>query len=180
MGTIWVIFGRIGSILGQKSTLPNCIKYGIVLCAYCVFNANFTVLNVSEVRMTHPCIYTCTVYSRMYPILSEGLREGGQNRICHTIYTSYIYMQCTAVCKVSPSKHHVCYFRGGQYRIYYLRSVKTACTDISRGGQLSNCLKMFFFRCKSCFSNMTRCFMKFEAKRTPPVVRAEYQVISWH
>jgi len=49
-----VILGRIGSILGQKSALPNCIKYGTVLYAYCVFKAYSTVLNVSEVRMTHP------------------------------------------------------------------------------------------------------------------------------
>ena len=54
MGTFWVVLGRIGSILGQKLAFPNCIKYGTVLYAYCVFNAYFTVLNVSEVGMTYP------------------------------------------------------------------------------------------------------------------------------
>ena len=34
-------------------------------------------------------------------------------------------------------------------------------------------LKMFLFRCKSCLNNITRCFMKFEAKWTTPVVWAE-------
>jgi hypothetical protein len=64
--TFWVILGRIGSILGQESALPNCIKYGTVLYAY--FNAYFTVLNVSEVRMTHPWPepYICTVHTRCY------------------------------------------------------------------------------------------------------------------
>ena len=39
---------------------------------------------------------------------------------------------------------------------------------------------MFLFRCKSCLNSITRCFMKFEAKRTPPVVWAESQFIFWH
>ena len=36
-------------------------------------------------------------------------------------------------------------------------------------------LKMFLFRCKSCLNNITRCFMKFEAKWTTPMVWAEIQ-----
>jgi len=31
-------------------------------------------------------------------------------------------------------------------------------------------LKMFLFRCKSCLNNIPRCFMKFKAKWTTPVV----------
>ena len=51
----WVILGRIRSILGQKSALPNLLKYTIVLYAYSVFNVYFTVLNVPNDRMTRPC-----------------------------------------------------------------------------------------------------------------------------
>jgi len=45
-----VILGRVGSILGQKSALTKLLK--TVLYASCVFNAYFTILNVSEVRMS--------------------------------------------------------------------------------------------------------------------------------
>ena len=44
----------------------------------------------------------------------------------------------------------------------------------TRGGQLSKCLEMFLFRCKSCSNNIIWCFMKFAGKRIPPVVWAEY------
>jgi len=54
----YVILGQIGSILGQKSAPRICIKYDIVYCAYCVFYTCFSVLNVSEVRMAHPCIFS--------------------------------------------------------------------------------------------------------------------------
>jgi hypothetical protein len=47
------MWGRIKSILGQKSTLPNCIKYGTVLYAYCVFNTCI-VLNLPNDHMAHP------------------------------------------------------------------------------------------------------------------------------
>ena len=39
---------------------------------------------------------------------------------------------------------------------------------------------MFLFRCKSCLNNISRCFMKFEAKWTTPVVWAEIQLKYWH
>jgi hypothetical protein len=35
-----------------------------------------------------------------------------------------------------------------------------------------------FFRCKSCLNNITRCFMKFEAKQNPPVVWAEFLALN--
>ena len=41
-------------------------------------------------------------------------------------------------------------------------------------------LKMFLFRCKLCLNIITRCFMKFEAKWTTPVVWAEIQFKFWH
>jgi len=41
-------------------------------------------------------------------------------------------------------------------------------------------LKMFLFRCKSCLINISRCFMKFEAKWTTPVAWAEIQFKFWH
>jgi hypothetical protein len=41
-------------------------------------------------------------------------------------------------------------------------------------------LKMFLFRCKSCLNNIIRCFMKFEAKWTTPVVWAEILFKFWH
>ena len=41
-------------------------------------------------------------------------------------------------------------------------------------------LKMFLFWCKSCLINITKCFMKFEAKWTTPVVWAEIQFKFWH
>jgi len=54
LGTFWVILGRIGSILGQKSALPKLLKNTIVLYAFSVFNAYFTVSNAPNDRMTHP------------------------------------------------------------------------------------------------------------------------------
>jgi len=56
LGTFWVILGRIGSVLGQKSALPILLKNTVVLYAYSVFNAYFTVLNVPNDRMTHACL----------------------------------------------------------------------------------------------------------------------------
>jgi len=46
--------GQIGFILGQKSALPKLLKNTIILYAYSVFNAYFTVLNVPNDHMTHP------------------------------------------------------------------------------------------------------------------------------
>ena len=54
MGTFWVVLGRIGSIFGQKSALPKLLKNTVVLYAYSVFDAHFSVLNVPNDRMTHP------------------------------------------------------------------------------------------------------------------------------
>jgi hypothetical protein len=52
--TSWVILGRMGSILGQNLALPKLLKNTVVLYAYYVFNAYFTVFNVPNDRMTHP------------------------------------------------------------------------------------------------------------------------------
>jgi len=41
-------------------------------------------------------------------------------------------------------------------------------------------LKMFLLGCKSCLNNISRCFMKFEARWTTPVVWAEIQFKFWH
>ena len=41
-------------------------------------------------------------------------------------------------------------------------------------------LKMSLFWGKSCLNNITRCFMKFEAKWTTPVVWAAIQFSFWH
>jgi hypothetical protein len=41
-------------------------------------------------------------------------------------------------------------------------------------------LKMFLFQCKSCLSIITRCFMKFGAKRTTTLVWTEIQFNFWH
>jgi len=46
MGTFWVVLGRIGSIFGQKPALPELLENTIVIYAYSVYNAYFTVLNV--------------------------------------------------------------------------------------------------------------------------------------
>jgi len=68
----WEYFGWFWGESGQKSALPNCIKYGTVLYTYCVFNACFTILNVSEVRMTHPCIFQEVWLLMIWIIYSEG------------------------------------------------------------------------------------------------------------
>jgi len=57
--TFWVILGQFGSTLVRKSALPKLLEFAIVLYAHCLFNPYFTVLNVPNDRMKHPCISAC-------------------------------------------------------------------------------------------------------------------------
>jgi hypothetical protein len=55
LDTYWVILGHVRSILSQLSALPKLLTDTIVLYAYCVFNAYFTILNLTNDHMKHPC-----------------------------------------------------------------------------------------------------------------------------
>jgi len=60
------------------------------------------------------------------------------------------------------------------------RATWTHARILAEGFDGAKVLEMFLFRCKSCLNNITRCFMKFEARWTTPVVWAEIQFKYWH
>ena len=103
----WLILGRIRSILGQKSALPKLLTNTVVLYAYSVFNAYFTVLNVPNDRMTHPwgtgyiCIYMALASPMYTRYNSSGMFKHMVTYGVHTILRVHAQSDgtsCVCVC----------------------------------------------------------------------------------
>jgi hypothetical protein len=120
----------------------------------------------------------------------------GQNRTYeNTAYldTPYPYMENFNRIRIRMTVHgfwptvHIRHMYGLNrvYAVYgpYLQdqgSIPSNSSLLSEVVDGAKVMKMFLFRCKSCLNNITRCFMKFEARWTTPVVWAEIQFKFWH
>jgi len=93
--------------LGQKSALPKLLTNTVVLYAYSVFNAYFTVLNVPNDRMTHPwgtgyiCIYMALASPMYTRYNSRGMFKHMVTYGVHTILRVHAQSDgtsCVCVC----------------------------------------------------------------------------------
>jgi hypothetical protein len=77
---------------GQKLALPKLLKNTIVLYAYSVLNAYFTVLNVPNYRMTHP--WLIPIYEKVGTV-ARGMNDLPIIRVQDVVFYASHFGCCT-------------------------------------------------------------------------------------